>query len=205
MTIPAAAALTARKVAPHETAAVARTLAAAFLDDPVTEFFLPDPATRAAKLYRGVRSIWLDGIGLRHDETYTVDGVAGAAVWIPPGKAHAGAVEQVSLLWRQLRVSARDIVRGVRGTAVMDAAHPIRPHWFLPWIGTRPERQGEGVGSALISVMTDRCDATRTPAYLQATSARSVSLYERHGFRLTGEIRFPLDGPVIYGMWRDPA
>jgi hypothetical protein len=32
-----------------------------------------------------------------------------------------------------------------------------------------------------------------------------VGFYARFGFRVTGEVRMPGDGPSVWLMWRDPA
>jgi GNAT superfamily N-acetyltransferase len=83
----------------------------------------------------------------------------------------------------------------------MAEQHPREPHWYLFFLGTRPERQAQGLGSALIRRVLDVCDAEGTPAYLEATSQRSVALYGRHGFDVVGEIRLP-GGP---SLWADVA
>jgi hypothetical protein len=31
-----------------------------------------------------------------------------------------------------------------------------------------------------------------------------VPFYERHGFRVTGEVSIPRGGPTLWLMWRDP-
>jgi hypothetical protein len=49
-----------------------------------------------------------------------------------------------------------------------------------------------------------RCDRDGIPAYLEATSAQSRRLFERHGFVATGTIT-PNGGPTLTAMWRDPA
>ena len=41
-------------------------------------------------------------------------------------------------------------------------------------------------------------------AYLESSDLANVPLYERHGFRVTGEVVIP-DGPVIPLMLRDPS
>jgi hypothetical protein len=50
----------------------------------------------------------------------------------------------------------------------------------------------------------ERLDAEGAPAYLEATSAQSRPLYERHGFVATRSLTLP-DGPTLTAMWRDPA
>lgn len=71
-------------------------------------------------------------------------------------------------------------------------------------IAVAPERQGEGLGSALVRSVLDRCDQEGVPAYLEASNERSRALYERLGFGHTGK---PLDlpeGPRMWPMWREP-
>ena len=47
-------------------------------------------------------------------------------------------------------------------------------------------------------------DAGGTPAYLQASTPRSRTLYERLGFEVVEELRLPRSGPAIWPMWREP-
>jgi ribosomal protein S18 acetylase RimI-like enzyme len=81
--------------------------------------------------------------------------------------------------------------------------HPEEPHWYLPLIGTDPARQGSGYGSALLRHALASCDRDRMPAYLEATSARNLPLYQRHGFEALGTIQAG-DSPVITPMLRRP-
>src|SRR5688500_4856575 len=72
-----------RRADPDATTAVASTVAAAFLDDPVTVWLLPDELTRR-RLAQPVFELYVAPY-IRLGETYlTADG-AGAAVWAPPG------------------------------------------------------------------------------------------------------------------------
>jgi hypothetical protein len=47
------------------------------------------------------------------------------------------------------------------------------------------------------------CDQARLPAYLEATSPRNVSLYERLGFVILDELRLASSPPLIL-MRRPP-
>ena len=69
----------------------------------------------------------------------------------------------------------------------------------------RPAAQGRGLGTALVRPMLERCDREGRPAYLEATTPRNRALYERLGFALVEEMRFPQDGPPLWRMWREPA
>ena len=88
---------------------------------------------------------------------------------------------------------------------LIEERHPDEPaHWYLPCIGVRPDRQGQGVGSALLEHMTERLDREGVPAYLEASSERNRALYLRHGFEIRGELTLP-EGPTLWLMWREPS
>lgn len=85
----------------------------------------------------------------------------------------------------------------------MGRYHPQEPHWYLPFIGVEPSRQGQGLGSALLRASLSRCDADGLPAYLESSNPINQPLYERHGFRAIGEIKIG-SGPPIVPMLRRP-
>ena len=181
--------------------ALAATLARAFYDDPVMTWFFPDDERRLERNRRffAMRLRQL----LPHGETYTVDGALGGALWAAPDRWRVGRLEEarmsialLSAVWRR----AGPILRGVE---MIEAAHPRDPHHYLAVLGTEPEAQGRGVGSALMRPMLDACDSDDVPAYLESSKERNIDFYARHGFRVTGEVRLPR-GPTVWSMWRDP-
>ena len=85
------------------------------------------------------------------------------------------------------------------------AVHPHdRAHEYLLMIGVSPERQGEGIGEALMRGVLERCDREGIPAYLEASSERSRGLYERLGFTFMGRTVDLPEGPPMWPMWREP-
>ncbi len=80
-----------------------------------------------------------------------------------------------------------------------------RPHAYLMFLGVSRAAQGHGVGSRLLKVGTDRCDAAGLPAYLETQTERAIALYRRHGFEVTSENRPRPDAPPLWSMWREPA
>jgi len=198
---------TVRPFARADLPATIATLARAFDDDPVMTWIFPDDAMRRRRL-PGFFGSALRGSGLRHEGTeVAVRGgqVLGAAIWLPPGTWRPP-------LWRQLaalpglvfRLRSRLSVASVTYGALV-RLHPERPHWYLSGIGTDPPVQGTGVGGELLHSRLARCDADRLPAYLESSKERNVPFYERHGFRVTGEVTIPGGGPTLWLMWRNPA
>jgi len=48
-----------------------------------------------------------------------------------------------------------------------------RPHWYFYYLGTEPEKQGTGIGAAVMRPVLDLCDRHRLPAYAEASSPRN--------------------------------
>ncbi len=87
---------------------------------------------------------------------------------------------------------------------MMQEHHPDEPHWYLYYLGTEPGKRGAGIGAAVMRPVLDLCDSRRLPAYLEATSPRNRTLYQRHGFVELESLVLPDGGPTMYPMWREP-
>jgi ribosomal protein S18 acetylase RimI-like enzyme len=194
---------TVRKATLDDVPQLARALARAFDGDPPMQWFLSDPSTRVERARR-LFDVMLRRVHLGRGHCYTTDDLAGGALWVPPGSWRLGVVEQVALLPSMLRVFGRGLGQAQRGLSVMESGHPRERHYYLDSLGVVPERQGRGLGSALMRPVLERCYAERMPAYLNAGSTRSRDLYRRHGFEVTEEFSLPDGGPPLWRMWREP-
>jgi ribosomal protein S18 acetylase RimI-like enzyme len=184
----------------HHAPRLATTLAAAFYDDPVFRWFSPDDRRRRAML-PGFFDVFVEAF-MRHGETYTADHVAGAALWAAPGIDPLNAGPAFGERLEQ--IVGVDAPRLFEIVEMLEAQTPPERHYHLQFLAVHPERQGAGLGGALMAPILARCDRDAVPAYLEATSDRNRALYERHGFRAQGDIPLP-DGPALWRMWRDPV
>jgi ribosomal protein S18 acetylase RimI-like enzyme len=192
-----------RKATVDDVPVLADVLARAFDEDPPMRWFIPDDQQRVRRA-RLLFDVMLRRLHLARDVCFTTEDVTGGALWVPPGARTLTLGQQVRLLPAMMRVFGRGMSRAQRGLAVMDAGHPRKPHYYLDTLGVAPERQGRGIGSALMQPMLRRCDSERMPSYLNAGSWRSRDLYLRHGFQVMEEFSLPEDGPPLWRMWRDP-
>jgi GNAT superfamily N-acetyltransferase len=193
---------TARLAGRSDVDGVAGVLARSFFDDPVMRWMFPEHGKR---LRHNERFFAMRVRGLLDQEAvYTTDGHRGAAVWALPERWRMPPFEALAAGFRLLTMVGRRAPTLARGWDVVEKAHPREPHYYLAILGTEPELQGRGIGSALMAPVLDGCDRDEIPAYLESSREENIAFYARHGFRVTGEVDLP-GGPRVWPMWRDPA
>ncbi|MPY77450.1 MAG: GNAT family N-acetyltransferase [Actinophytocola sp.] len=188
---------TVRKASPSDLDRLADTLAAAFFADPVMSWCYPDTDRRAAILSPCFRI--LVEATLPHGGVDTVADEVAGAIWVPPD----AELDEERLAADLGEASEEYAERLFTLLGLLDEHHPHEPHEYLFVLGTRPDWQSRGIGSALLRSVLPECDRTGMPAYLEASSERNRNLYQRHGFDLTEVITLP-DGPPLWCMWRAP-
>ena len=193
-----------RRAHPGDHPGISRVLAAAFLDDPVFNWMVPDRAALATML-EPMFALFATAFA-RHDEMHvaaTSTRTAGTALWAPPGTPAIHPDDEEAFGAGVAAVAGEHMERIGACIELFEAVHPRTPAWYLQFVAVDPDDQGQGLGSRLLRSVLDRADADGTPAYLEATSERNRALYERHGFRVIDEIHLP-DGPTVHPMWRQP-
>ena len=199
---------TVRPLRLDDVPAVSRMLARAFAQDPTTVWFFPGVRRRQRRLERfyAIEVLTLLDAG----EGWVTEDREAAALWLPvgrpperpPGRAHLGRqlrwnLAAAWLLGRRLPRAAATMIR-------VQQRHPREPHWYLACLGTAPERQGRGLGSAVLAPVLERCDRTGTPAVLDTATAEDVRFYQRRGFEVTAEVARP-GAPHLWVMRRAPG
>ncbi|MFI1441022.1 GNAT family N-acetyltransferase [Streptomyces fructofermentans] len=195
-----------RRAGEADREAVTRLLDEAFQNDPVSSWVFPD-AEHRRRTHPLLMGAFLD---LVMDEGYVdlaEDGSA-CALWLSvPAEGHegedAGGGDDGPALIREAVDPGNPRVEQIaRLTAEI---HPQgRAHEYLWMIAVAPGRQCEGLGTALIEHVLDRCDREELSAYLEASSARSRDLYERLGFAPVDQPLELPSGPLMWPMWRNP-
>lgn len=181
-------------------------MAAAFFDDPVMKMMYPDEEKRARK------GDWvmekMVGYCARYGEVYTDDAVTGGSAWLTPGNTEMSMLRTIrSGLWQMpFRVGFRQMGRMNRMDSEIKKAHKKAApgdHWYLQILGTHPDAQGKGLGTAAIEVGTAKADAAGLPVYLETMSESNVAYYEKRGFTIAETIEFEPE-LTIWAMLRQP-
>jgi GNAT superfamily N-acetyltransferase len=170
----------------------------AFSADPAARWAWPEPL-QFINIFMPLVTLF-GGKSFDHGSAYVIGDFIGVAQWLPPGvQPDDGPIGE---LFEQ-NMSGPKLGEVLFLFEQMAGFHPHEPHWYIPLIGVDPVFQGRGYGTQLMRQGLDACDRDQQPAYLEATSSVNRAFYERHGFRVLGEIRSG-DSPPLFPMLREP-
>src|SRR3954447_9095978 len=192
---------------PHEQPPVIAALARAFYDDPLFGFFVPNLLKQSKALTAFMNAGVKDAAPYGDVYVAHADGkVACAAVWLPPGMYPRGVRRDLKTYVRTLPTFVHCGPRIGRAFALLSAVdkahHELHePHYYLGILGTDPQYQRTGAGSAALAPVLERCDTEGLPAYLETQKEANIAYYARHRFEVVQKIE--VDGcPPIWTLLR---
>ncbi len=184
--------------------AVVATLTIAFWEDPIMTWAIPLDTverTRYMDAFFGVTTrLLLDHGGLVASSA-NYDAVL---VWSGANDAEVTDEENLDFLG-ELEESTGPC--GGRLRTLMEALddhHPadLPPHCHMLFAAVRPEARGSGARAALTEARRDLQYRDGVGVYGEASSNRSLRLWQRLGFERVGsEIRLPEGGPSLYPIF----
>jgi ribosomal protein S18 acetylase RimI-like enzyme len=185
---------------------VTEILATSFVTDPISAWIFPVGDEERARRHPRFFRPFVD-LALAEGQVYTTSDDAGVALWLnvdvtaPPAGGDDGAafsqrvLEACGEFGKQFQILDE----------MFSAHHPsVEPHAYLMFVGVHPDRQNEGVGTALLCDRFLELDGNRTPTYLEASSLGNRRLYTRLGFDTICTLTLP-GGPDLWPMWRPTA
>ncbi|MFJ8623364.1 hypothetical protein ACIRD3_10995 [Kitasatospora sp. NPDC093550] len=204
-----------RRARPDEAPALARLLADAFADDALMLWAFPDPDHRARVLPAFFRvhleqCLAHQGVMVAHEDT-AYGRLLGAMLFLPPGvwedPGHAdGAATRALTEAIDAGRHGESARRLAAITHLQQRRHPRhRPHFYLAFIGVRPDARSAGVAEAMFSAVLAEVDTAGQAAYAETSSPGGARLVAGHGFTRFGDpIALPGGGPRLAPVWRGP-
>jgi GNAT superfamily N-acetyltransferase len=188
--------------------ACAGVLARAFQDDPGTINFEPDDERRRRILPGFFRTFVAAALDEAGDLVVAGDPVQGIASWFGPER-HGPSPDAMGAngfgdVLAQAGPETADRLLAMVGEIERQHERLIDgPHFRLEFYGVEPERQGSGLGSALIGHGHRRADALALPTYLETFTEPNVRFYQHRGYEVVGEFTIA-DGSLGRAMIRPP-
>jgi GNAT superfamily N-acetyltransferase len=185
---------------------IAATLTIALADSRWTRWALPDDGrmqrlTRLHELDAGHRGVSTGG-------AWVTDDVTAVAVWEPPAGAPLTTplpVDVRAALDRELPYLSAARASAVADTAALvTAARPDGPHWWLLHLGVRPTSRRQGLAAAVLAPALVRCDADGVQAATAVYSWANVRFLRGFGFEVTTTTRTADDELPLWVLVRQP-
>jgi len=189
-----------------EAALLGQVLADAFAEDPVFAWLIPPHVRGRDDRLRTFFTSMSRGYLRQGKPCYLTNDASAAALWAGPG-GWAMPLSQIILEAAPSGLAFRlRLLRALRTQLQVERLHARQspPHWYLGYLGTRRNRQGEGLGTQMLRGVLAELDTHGVPAYLESSNGLNLPFYERNGFCVVGELRALGQGPTIWRMWREP-
>jgi ribosomal protein S18 acetylase RimI-like enzyme len=173
-------------------------LTAAFNQDPLMAYFLPEGEGAKQTALKQICQALLNYAQSYNQIYTTADQPKGVAIWLPPEAAQVTLPQlwQVAtsglltlpfyMRWSRIAGFVSFISKEIQ---LHDRLAP-EPHWYLAMLGVSPEFQGQGIGGKLIQPVLQAADRTKTPCYLETSTAAAVRFYQQHGFEIVDQGMF---------------
>jgi GNAT superfamily N-acetyltransferase len=196
-----------RRAEQRDVPRIAATLTVALADSRWTRWALPEDGriqrlTRWNELSAGHR-------GVSTGTAWVTEDVTAVATWTaPPGAPDTAPLpaDVRAALDRELPVlSASGAARVAATRALVDAARPAGPHWWLEHLGTRPSSRRKGLGRAVLGPALDRCDADGLPAATAVYTWAGVRFLRGSGFEVTASLHTADDELPVWVLARPPG
>ena len=179
---------------------LAQVIAEAFFALSVCRWLIPDGAARRAA-FPGYFGLYVEH-AIQDGLAETTPDRAAATLWIPgdgPGSPPG------SYTGRLAAITGQHLGNFLAFDEQLDRHHPSGAfHEHLAILAVRPDRQGQGIGTALLHARHAVLEDQSIPAYLEASDERTRRIYLDRGYT-------DRDGPIeladdvrMYPMWREP-
>ena len=177
------------------------TVAAAFVEDPGWAFILGAEYQRLVGRFAGA----LFDKRVAFQNIWVTDDLAAVAMWDSPGTTDAASVHAESV-WARYRATAGEdaFERLTRYTDAVAAATPAEPHLYLGVLATHPNRQREGLATAVLTPILGEADRLGIACCLETSTLVNRRFYERRGFTQVTGIVLP-GGPDTWWLRRGPG
>lgn len=187
-----------RRALPDERSGVVPTVAAAFADDPAWAFILGGEFERLVTHF--VEAVF--DVRLSMHNVWVSDDLAAIAMWDSPGKGD-GVPGYAESVWARYRAIAGELAseRLASYNAAVAAVSPDEPYWYLGVLATHPERQREGLATALLEPILKEADRCGIACCLETSTQENRRFYERRGFARPKTIVLP-GGPPTWWLQR---
>lgn len=196
-----------RPIQSEEIPRLAISMSKAFFNDPMMEYLLTDENSRQKA------TIWMfETLGAycrKWGGVFTDETLSGGSVWLSPGNTTMPPLRiLLAGMWQMpFKFGLRGFMRFNKLDAMASKVHKKHmpgDHWYLLGLGTDPDQQGTGIGTAAIEIGAAKAQEAGLPVYLETMAESNVPYYEKRDFKVVEESAVD-DELRIWSMVRNPS
>jgi GNAT superfamily N-acetyltransferase len=190
-----------KRALPGERTGVVATVAAAFAHDPGWALILGDEYERLVTHFAAA----VFDVRVESHNVWVTDDLAAVAMWDSPSNSDAPPGHAESVWARYRAIAGDDAFEHLASYhEAVAAVSPAEPHWYLGVLATHPERQRQGLATAVLTPILNDADRLGLACCLETSTADNRRFYERRGFTQATEIILP-SGPPTWWLRRPPT
>ncbi len=176
---------------------VVESVSLAFHGDPAWDFILGAGACDAAAAFARVLFDARAGRGT----VWVADDGAAVAMWDRVDVTRGDGVTDD--IWARFRAAVGERVWASLWAydEAVKASGPARPYWYLGVLATHPDRQGEGLATAVLRPGTAAADAEGWDCWLETSKPANKAFYASRGYVESIPVA-DLDGPPTWWLRR---
>ena len=194
------------RVGEQDIVAASKTLARAFINDPMMTYICPHEPDMERKL--ALLFEVMIRYGLKYGEVYATSAkMEGVVMWLSSDNSDmtVSKLEACGLADFASQVPAEVLMRLIflnDFAYSRNKLHAPFTHWYLAFIGVDPAFHAKGFASALLRPMLERMDREDMPCYLETATEKNVTMYEHYGFKLIEKVVVAGTDVAMYAMLR---
>ncbi len=173
-----------RETTTKDMVTVAKTMADSFEHDPLYSYFIKDYEQRKRFLREFMRFRLL--FGMKKGITHIYDDASGVAVWIPPHikmrPIYLALYGGLIALLKCKRVERERLMSYVRYVDKVIDRNVKGDYWHLAPLCVSPDKQGKGLGSALLAKGLATKGIRELPCLVATQTLSNKAFYESNGF-----------------------
>jgi GNAT superfamily N-acetyltransferase len=187
-----------RRASSEDRSGVVASVVAAFAHDPAWAFMLGAEYEHLAPVFAGA----LFDLRIASENVWVTDDLAAVSMWDQPENGDEMPGYAASI-WTRYRTAAGEgaFERLTLYNDALDAASPAEEYWYLGVLATHPQRQREGLASAVLEPVLSEADRRGLPCCLETSTADNRRFYERRGFTQVTDVVLP-GGPQTWWLRR---
>ncbi len=196
--------ITVSDISPHEIDETANTLFCAFQNDPMMQYIFDGEENYQSKGPAVIKT-WI-AYCVRYGKAFRTSGFESVGIRRKPGDLkmslwrilRSGMIKTPQLIGKDGLKRIETLEKALTEQKIKNMGN--KKFWYCWVLGTKPEKQGYGFGSAIMRRTFELAKNDNLPCYLETVTESALSVHKKKGYQLLSEFLIPDSQLKIFCM-----